>query len=210
MRNHGTCPVITPKSIFFEGLITGHHFRRCGTVLPKTNFRITPGAQSALQGNSDFMNKIEATIQYWLYAISSRKVESHCNHGLCEVQSGEIYKQEIITTIVLKLVEILTIRAEVNKQNTNLKVSKDILSFNDLLLNFCQVHLSWHHESYRILKKTKTIFINNLQQGCCQGEGWVGVLDRCFDFIHKIRVSLQGALRPWRNSKFHFIISPPI
>ena len=62
MRNHGTCPVITPKSIFFEGLITGHHFRRCGTVLPKTNFRITPGAQSALQGNSDFMNKIEATI----------------------------------------------------------------------------------------------------------------------------------------------------
>ena len=25
-------------------------------------FRITPGARSALQGNSDFMNKIEATI----------------------------------------------------------------------------------------------------------------------------------------------------
>ena len=58
-----------------------------------------------------------------------------------EMQSGEIYKQGIITTIVLKLVEISAIQAEVNKQNTNLKVPKDILSFNDLLLNFCHVHL---------------------------------------------------------------------
>ena len=80
--------------------------------------------------------------------MSSQKVESHCNHGLCEIQIGDIYKQGIIATIVLKLVEISTIRAEVNKQNTNLKVSKDILSFNDLLFNFCQVHLYWHHESY--------------------------------------------------------------
>ena len=31
------------------------------------------------------------------------------------------------------------------------------------------------------------------------------VLDRCFNFIHKIRITLQGALRPWCNSKFHFI-----
>ena len=99
--------------------------------------------------------------------MPSRKVESHCSHGLCEIQSGEIYEQGIIDTIVLKLVKISTIRADVNKQNTNLKVSKDILSFNNLLFNFCHVHLYWHHESYRILKKTKLIFINNLQQGCC-------------------------------------------
>ena len=71
------------------------------------------------------------------------------------MQSGDIYKQGIITTIVLKLVEISTIQAEVNKQNTNLKVPKVILSFNDLLLNFCHVYLYWHHESYRILKKLK-------------------------------------------------------
>ena len=137
-----------PFKLFCDFLVANNTFSNNLKYPHARKFRITPGARSALQGNSNFMNKIEATIQYWLYAMSSRKVESHCNHGLCEIQSGEIYKEGIITTIVLKLVEISTIRAEVNKQNTNLKVSKDILSFNDLLFNFCQVHLYWHHESY--------------------------------------------------------------
>ena len=47
--------------------------------------------------------------------MSSWKVESHCSHGLCEIQSGEIYEQGIIDAIVLKLVKISTIRADVNK-----------------------------------------------------------------------------------------------
>ena len=31
-------------------------------------------------------------------------------------------------------------------------------------------------------------------------------LDRSFNFIHKIRITLQGALRPWCNSKFSTFI----
>ena len=90
--------------------------------------------------------------------MSLRKVEIHCKNGLCEIQSGEIIVtiQGIIVIIVLKFVENSTIRAGVNKQNTNLKVSKNILSFNDLLLNFSHVHLYWHHKSDRILKETKS------------------------------------------------------
>ena len=38
MRNYESCPVITPKSIFIEVVITGHHFWRYGAVLPETNF----------------------------------------------------------------------------------------------------------------------------------------------------------------------------
>ena len=39
-------------------------------------------------------------------------------------------------------------------------------------------------------------------------DGWkYSIVD--LDFIHKIRITLQGALYPWRNSKFHFIKSPP-
>ena len=38
MGNYETCPVITPDSFFFEGVITGHHFWRYGAVLPETDF----------------------------------------------------------------------------------------------------------------------------------------------------------------------------
>lgn len=46
-----------------------------------------------LQVNSDFMKKEK---KYWLYAMSQRKVESHCKDGLCGKQIGQIYKQGII------------------------------------------------------------------------------------------------------------------
>ena len=36
-----------------------------------------------------------------------------------------------------------------------------------------------------------------------QGSGG-RVLDSCFNFIHKIRIALQGASHPLCNSKFHF------
>lgn len=85
--------------------------------------------------------------------MSSRKVKSHCENGLCKKQSSEIYKQGI--TIVLRLVKNSAIQAGVNKQNTNLKLSKNVLSFSDLLLNFCHVHLYWHHKNDRVPKKTK-------------------------------------------------------
>ena len=32
------CPIITPKSIFFEGVVMGHHFWWYNTALPETNF----------------------------------------------------------------------------------------------------------------------------------------------------------------------------
>ena len=38
MVNSEACPAITPKSIFFEGVIAGHHFWRYGAVLPENNF----------------------------------------------------------------------------------------------------------------------------------------------------------------------------
>ena len=38
IRNYETCPVITPKSIFFEGVITGYHFWRYRAVVPETDF----------------------------------------------------------------------------------------------------------------------------------------------------------------------------
>ena len=38
MGNYEICPVITPKSLFFDGVITGHHFWRYGAVLPETDF----------------------------------------------------------------------------------------------------------------------------------------------------------------------------
>ena len=38
MGNYETCPIITPESFFFDRVITGHHFRRYGAVLPETNF----------------------------------------------------------------------------------------------------------------------------------------------------------------------------
>ena len=31
--------------------------------------------------------------------------------------------------------------------------------------------------------------------------GAYSVLDRCFNFVHKIRITLKGASRPWCNSK---------
>ena len=38
MGNYETCPIITPDSIFFERVITGHHFWRYCAILPETNF----------------------------------------------------------------------------------------------------------------------------------------------------------------------------
>ena len=35
------------------------------------------------------------------------------------------------------------------------------------------------------------------------GMGGYPVLDRCFNFIHKIGITLQGASRPWGNSKIY-------
>ena len=41
-------------------------------------FRIMPGTQSALQGNSDFMNKIEAIDLKLVWRLFSLENESHC------------------------------------------------------------------------------------------------------------------------------------
>ena len=41
-----------------------------------------------------------------------------------------------------------------------------------------------------------------------QGSGG-RVLYRCLNFIHKIRITQQGAMRPWCNFKFHFIKFQP-
>ena len=38
MGNYETCPVITPESFFFDGVIMGHHFWQYGAVLPQTDF----------------------------------------------------------------------------------------------------------------------------------------------------------------------------
>ena len=35
MGNYETCPIITPESFFFDGVIMGHHF---GAELPETDF----------------------------------------------------------------------------------------------------------------------------------------------------------------------------
>ena len=103
--------------------------------------------------------------------MSSRKVKSHCKNGLCKIQSSKIYKQGI--TIVLRLVKNSAIQAGVNKQNTNLKVSKNVLSFNDLLLNFCHMHLYWHHENDRVLKNKKQHLLTIYSRHVVKGKvGW--------------------------------------
>ena len=38
MGNYEACPVITPESFIFDGVITEHRFRQYGTILRETNF----------------------------------------------------------------------------------------------------------------------------------------------------------------------------
>ena len=57
---------------------------------------------------------------------------------------------------------------------------------------------------------TWTLFCNkNIQTEWMEQGSGGRVLYNCFNFIHKIRITLQGALRHWCNFKFHFIKFEP-
>ena len=59
MGNYEECPIITPDSFFFEGVITGHHFWRYCTILPETNFTFRKSFQVfTSQTNTSVLNLV--------------------------------------------------------------------------------------------------------------------------------------------------------